>query len=366
MKISQISERFVAPLCFALFVGLVAPAFAQSKSGSECTLSPAEIYKRKSDAVTSISVTSLSPYRLQNRVQRSVGSGFVFDRKGHVLTNSHVVFGAAFVQVTLDDGSVFPAKLVGVDPIYDIAVIRIEGAGSRTLPVLPLGTSTNLRVGQGVVAIGNPLGLSQTLTAGVVSALDRVLAETPLSLSRRLIQTDTALNPGNSGGPLLNRCGEVVGINTSIIQGAQNVGFAIPIDLVKANLAQLMQRGRIIRPWVGFHGQFIDQGVASILKLPLSNGLLVEVVEPGSPAEKKGIRGGALDVSIGGHELILGGDVVTHINGAPVADAESLDRAMRALTVGSQIRLQVLRDGKERLVIYGLPERPLLPGDIPD
>ena len=353
-------------LGFALSLALAAPAAAQSNGGAACTQSPAEIYERKSDAVTSISVTSVTPYRLQNRVQRSVGSGFIFDRNGHVLTNSHVVFGAAFIQVTLDDGGVYPAKIVGVDPIYDIAVVRVENAGSKKLPRLPLGKSSNLRVGQGVVAIGNPLGLNQTLTAGVISALDRVLAETPLSLSRRLIQTDTALNPGNSGGPLLDRCGEVVGINTSIIQGAQNVGFAIPIDLVKAKLAELMERGRIVRPWVGFHGQFIDRDAASLLRLPLSTGLLVEVVEPGSPAEKNGIRGGSLDVTIGGHELILGGDIVKSINGTPIADPGSLDRAMRALAVGRKLRLQVLREGKQRLVVYGLPERPLLPGDIPD
>ena len=363
MTATKVRFRKKPILTIALVCCLTGSATAQSTSQSDCELSPAEIYKQKSDAVTSISVTSLSPFRLRNRVQRSVGSGFIFNREGHVLTNSHVVFGAAFIQITLDKGEVFPAKIIGIDPIYDIALLKILEADPTKLPQLPLGNSSKLRVGQQVVAIGNPLGLSQTLTSGVISALDRVLAETPLSLSRRLIQTDTALNPGNSGGPLLNACGEVIGINTSIIQGAQNVGFAIPIDLVKALLDQLMKRGRVIRPWVGFHGQFIDKEFSGLLRLPLSTGLLVEVVEPGSPAEKKGIRGGGFDVSIGGHEFILGGDIVKSINGVEITDARVLGRVMQALTVGSKVRLRMDRGGKERRVTYILPERPFFATD---
>ena len=341
-------------------------AMAQSVGQKQCELSPSEIYRQKSSAVTSISVTEIAPHRLQEPVRRSVGSGFIFNRNGHILTNSHVIHGAAFVQVTLDDGTSYPARLVGQDPIFDIAVIKLLEVNPKKLPLLVLGESKDLRVGQEVVAIGNPLGLSQTLTTGVVSALDRVLAETPLSLSRRLIQTDTALNPGNSGGPLLNRCGDVVGINTSIIQGAQNVGFAVPIALVKDYLGHLMKRGRIIRPWVGFHGRLVDDDLAGLLRIPLSPGLLVEVVEPGSPAQKKGIAGGSLDMSIRGQSLILGGDIIKSINGVALTDQRSLNRAMQGLTVGMQIRLQVWRDGKERPVTYGLPERPLLPSDFPD
>lgn len=363
---ARITARHSRIIALIMSCCVAATASAQSEGGEGCRLSPAEIYKQKSDAVTSIGVTTITPYRLQNRVQRGVGSGFVFNRAGEVLTNSHVVFGAAFIQVTLDDGAVYPAKVVGIDPIFDIAILKILNADPNKLPYLPLGKSSKVSVGQEVVAIGNPLGLSQTLTTGVISALDRVLAETPLSLSRRLIQTDAALNPGNSGGPLLNLCGEVVGINTSIIQGAQNVGFAIPIDLVKETLPQLTKRGRIIRPWVGFHGQIITDEIALLVRVPLSPGLLVEVVEPGSPAEKKGIRGGALDLSIGGHEFILGGDIIKSVNSIALTDPVALGRAMRALAVGSKMRLRVLRDGKEFSVTYSLPERPLLPGDIPN
>lgn len=356
----------VAAYAAALSALWVDGAAAQAPTSAACNKPVWRIYAKESPAVVFIAVTRIDPFRLTKRVERSVGSGFILDKKGQILTNAHVVFGAQLIKVTLDNGETYPARLVGADPIFDLALIEIKGSRKPKLPVLRLGNSDRLVVGERVMAIGNPLGLDQTLTTGVVSGLNRVLPETPLSLSRRLIQTDAAINPGNSGGPLLNQCGEVVGINTSIVPGAQNIGFAIPINLAAKALPQLRDKGRIIRPWVGFHGKFVSQNLSSLLRLSLVPGLLVEVVEPQSPAEQAGLQGGILDISIGGEEFLIGGDIVTRINDFELQTADQVERAMKGLQVGSRMRLSVHRDGKTISMSYRLPERPLLPADIPD
>ena len=223
-----------------------------------------------------------------------------------------------------------------------------------------------MRVGENVIAIGNPLGLDQTVTRGIVSGVNRILPETPLSLSEPLIQTDTPINPGNSGGPLLNMCGEVIGMNTAIVPDAQNIGFAIPINLVKSVVPVLIRDGRMIRPWLGFHGTMVGADLRKVLKLALTDGLLIEVVEPGSPAEIAGLRGGEVEFTLGNISLLLGGDIVTAINGVPTTDVEKIAPIMRALKVGSMLKMSVFREGEMREVTYTLPERPLLPGDLPE
>jgi serine protease Do len=253
---------------------------------------------------------------------------------------------------------------VGADPIFDIALLRVPVLDGAKLVPAPFGDSDRLRVGEEVVAIGNPLGLDQTLTRGVVSALNRILPETPFSLQEPLIQTDAPINPGNSGGPLVNRCGEVVGINTAVMPDAQSIGFAIPSNLVRATVRSLLENGRVVRPWVGFHGTLVGAGLRDLLRLPLVPGLLIEVVEPGSPADKAGLRGGQLELSLGGKSVLVGGDIVTELNGSRLASPDELARAMRPLAVGTRLRLTVFRDGDYRSVEYDLPERPLLPSDV--
>ncbi|MBI3528174.1 MAG: trypsin-like peptidase domain-containing protein [Betaproteobacteria bacterium] len=324
------------------------------------------LFERVSPAVVMISAQSINPYKVQGRVTRIIGSGFIYDSKGLIITNSHVAFGRQTLYVTLDDGTVVPARLLGADPIYDIAVLQIPKPDKSKLATVALGDSEHLRVGENVIAIGNPLGLDQTVTRGIVSGVNRILPETPLSLSEPLIQTDTPINPGNSGGPLLNMCGEVIGMNTAIVPDAQNIGFAIPINLVKAVVPALIRDGRMIRPWVGFHGTMIGADLRKILKLPLTDGLLIEVVEPGSPAETAGVHGGEVEFTLGTISLLLGGDIVTAINGVLTTDAEKIAPIMRALKVGSTLKMSVFREGETREVTYTLPERPLLPGDLPE
>ena len=267
--------------------------------------------------------------------------------------------------MTLDNGHTVQAELVGADPILDLALLRIPGP-SKGLPVATLGHSDALRVGEEVVAIGNSLGLEQTLTLGVVSGINRILPVSPMSLTLPLIQTDASINPGNSGGPLLNRCGEVVGITTSILAGAENIGFAVPVNVAKRVLPQLIDNRRIIRPWLGLRGRLIKKKeLRAIFNFPLVDGFLVETIEPGSPAEQAGLCGGELPIKIAGEEFLLGGDIITAANGQPLNDAEKFEKFVQSLRVGDKVRLTFHREGKKHEVEFTLPERPILPGDLP-
>jgi len=276
------------------------------------------------------------------------------------------VFGAQVLTVTLDDGNALPAKLLGSDPIFDLAVLQIPVPDRGKLPVLAFGNSDEIRPGDKVVVIGNPMGLDQTITTGIVSALNRILPERPRLLAWPMIQTDAAINPGNSGGPLLNRCGEVIGIASEILGNAQNIGFAIPSNLARSVAATLVAKGKLIRPWLGIDGSMIDAGVRQIFTLPLTDGFLVEVVEPNSPAANAGIEGGRLPVKVGTRSLILGGDVIVEINGIALTSTESLQRALDTVQIGAQARMKVFRKGKTFAIQFEIVERPLQPGDVPE
>jgi serine protease Do len=262
-------------------------------------------------------------------VQRhtALGTGFLIDTDGYVVTNEHVVRDAAGVRVRLSDDREFDAEVVGRDPKLDLAVLKLKGASS--LPVAPLGSSEQLRVGEHVLAVGNPFGLGHTVTLGIVSAKARTIGAGPYD---DFIQTDASINPGNSGGPLFNWRGEVVGINTAIRAGANGIGFAIPVDALKDVLPQLREKGFVQRGKLGLAFQPMTRDLASSLGLDAPKGALVAQVEPGGPAERAGIKPG---------------DVIVEVNGTPIHHAEELPRNVARNAPGAEIKVGVVR-GKQR------------------
>ena len=339
---------------------------ASAVAAAECNQSIADLYESKSPAVVRITALTINPYRVDDRIKQAIGSGFIIEDQGLVMTNSHVVFGAQALTVTLDDGTALPARLLGADPIFDLAILQIPRPESGTLPVLEFGDSDTVSPGDTVIAIGNPIGLDQTITSGIVSGLNRILPERPLLLARPMIQTDAAINLGNSGGPLLDRCGDVIGVTSEILGDAQNIGFAIPSNLARSVVAPLVEKGRLIRPWIGVDGSLINGELRKIFAVPLTDGFLVEAVERGSPAGVAGIVGGHLPVKVGTRSLILGGDVIVAINDIELNNVESLERALNTISIGAPVRLKVFRQGKIFTTEFAMIERPLQPGDVPE
>jgi S1-C subfamily serine protease len=324
----------------------------------------ADVFEIVSPSVVIVTAITVDPYRLTNRVRPKLGSGFVIDPGDLIITNSHVVYGARQLVVQSNDGKQFPAKLAGADPVLDLAVLRIE-APPASLSALRLGDSDALRVGDEVMAIGYPMGLGQTATSGMVSALNRVLPLSTMSYLEPFIQTDAAINPGNSGGPLVTKCGEVVGINTMVLKDAQTTGFAIPANLLKQVIPELVEQGRIIRPWHGLYGRMVDPVVAGFLQVPVE-GYLIETVEPGSPAENIGLTGGAFPVQMGTQTFLLGGDIITELDGKKLTDMKELLAIAAGFKIGQVVNLKYFRPGHGfQTASVTLTERPVLPGDFP-
>jgi S1-C subfamily serine protease len=345
-------------LVLAVFLALVLPAVAH---GENCNEPLATLFERISPSVVSIQAMKINKAKPQRRFETIVGSGVVIEKDGQILTNAHVVDGAASLSVTLDTGDRSPARTIGLDPVLDIALLRVEA--KNPLPVARLGDSATLKVGDEVVAIGNPVGLEQTMTRGIVSGLNRVL---PGVSDQPMIQTDAPINPGNSGGPLVDRCGHVIGINTFISEDAQSIGFAVPANAAKNILRDLREVGRVVRPWLGMQGRAVDARLASIVRLPITPGYLVEIVYDGSPADRAGVRGGNLSVVVQGDEYLLGGDIVTEIQGTPIRTHQDYLGKVRSLRPGQRVRLKIQRDGQPRELTLTVTERPRLPSDLSD
>jgi len=326
-----------------------------------CTESLTALFDRVSPAVVSIQAMKINKIKPQRRFETIVGSGLIIDRAGEVLTNAHVVDGAASMSVTLDSGAKVGARVLGIDPVLDVALLRVET--SSALPVAQFGDSATVKVGDEVVAIGNPLGLDQTMTRGIVSGLNRTL---PGVSDEPMIQTDAPINPGNSGGPLVDRCGAVVGINTFISEEANSIGFALPINAAKAVLRDLRETGRVTRPWLGLQGREIDAHATSLFRLPLAPGYLIEIVYDGSPAERAGLRGGTLSVVVQGEEYLVGGDILAAIEGTSVRTHQDYLAKVKTLRPGQRVRLTILRDGQRRELTLTVAERPRLPTDLVD
>ncbi len=338
-------KNALVALCLAAGAAVPSLSWAQvvaAKEGTLPSLAPlvesvkgavvnVDVQKRASDEQQQIE--RLLPRRRMGRgaeepLNSGMGSGFIIDPRGIVLTNNHVVEGAVNIRVRLDDGRSFDAEVQGRDPLTDVAVIKLKGKIDQ-LPALKLGDSSQMRVGDWVVAIGNPFGLSSSVSAGIISALDR-----QIGVSRnydQFLQTDAAINPGNSGGPLFNLKGEVIGINSAIIGSATGIGFAVPSSLVKALLPQLEKDGVVTRGWLGVGIQDLNPSLAKALAVPVSEGALISSVNEGSPAEKGGVKPE---------------DVVTSIDGEKVTSANTLTRAVALKRPDSTVTLTLFRAGK--------------------
>lgn len=320
-------------------------------------LSLIEIFEKSEPGVVRVNVQRSETAE----VVGGVGSGFVFDKKGHIITNAHVVNDAIKVVVTFLDGRSYNAEIIGVDEYTDIAVIKVS-ADLALLHPLFIGDSSNLKVGEQIAAIGNPFGLSGSMTSGIVSQLGRLLPSGSGYSIPDVIQTDAAINPGNSGGPLLNMRGEIVGINTAIQSTTgefTGVGFAVPSQTLAKIVPKLIGDGKYLHPWIGIAGRDIDPDLAKVLNLNDAVGFLVITVVDNSPAAKAGIHGSNETVEVDGIKYPIGGDIILSVDGNQVRKIDDiLIHLQRAKSVGDEMVLEVLREGRTTNITITLDERP--------
>ena len=348
------------------------PAAASATRLSSVGLGVNEIYRRAAPGVVQITSTTaprstVDPFfglQTQQPAQQALGSGFVIDKSGHIVTNYHVVEGAEQIEVSFSNQATSKATLVGADPSTDLAVLRID-VSSRALTPLALADSDDVSVGDPVVAIGNPFGLDRTVTAGIVSALQRNVTAPNGQAIDHVIQTDAPINQGNSGGPLLNRDGEVIGVNSQISSpnggGNVGIGFAVPSNTVKNVAAQIIRNGRVERPYLGVVARGIDGELAGFFKLPVDSGLLVERVEPGSPAAAAGIRGGNASAVVSGTDYVLGGDVIVAADGERITELGQLRDVLARHRPGDSVDIELYRGTDRKTVTVKLGRQPSSP-----
>ena len=375
------------PICFLLVFTLISVnSYAQTTAFDDTLLS--KLFDRVKESVVQITVSNNDPR------SSALGSGFVFDKSGHIITNDHVVRNRSYndtgtnstnnVTVTFLDEKSYKAKIIGSDPISDLAVLQIENLTNQTLMPLPLNSS-NVKIGEHVIAIGNPFGLSGSMTEGIISGLGRVIPsqnpgspegpESPPDQQNTLvpqasfsipeiIQTDAAINPGNSGGPLLDLNGQLIGINSAIFSLTgeySGVGFAIPASTINRVVPVLISEHSFKHPWIGISGIDVNEQIASAMKLNTTKGFLVVDTSPGGPASKAGIQGGDKLVDVGGRKTKLGGDIIIKIDNQSVSKIDDiLVYLEQHKKVGQSVKLTVIRDGKLQTVNVPLAERPLL------
>jgi len=337
-------------------VEAVHDSVAKGNAPSDASLDALEaenvrIYRQASPAIANIVTKTVEYDFFYNAVPvEGAGSGFVIDANGHILTNYHVVQGAQGIDVTLGDQSHFKARFIGADTRNDIALIQIETHGKKLVP-LTLGDSRTLQVGQRVLAIGNPFGFESTLTTGVVSALGRTVQTGDTTFIDEAIQTDAAINRGNSGGPLLNSHGQVIGINSAIYTPSgttAGIGFAIPINTARRVADDLISQGKVRQAILGVQGRGLWPELASALDLPVAKGLLIESVTAGGPAAQAGVHGGTKTVLAGMQELRIGGDVLTAMDGQPIASQLDMNVLLNRHRPSDAVTLTIYR-GKQKM-----------------
>ena len=322
-----------------------------------------EIYRRVSPAVVNITSTTVDfDFFFNAMPKQGSGSGSIIDAAGHILTNYHVIEGARTLEVTSADKHTFKAKPIGIDPYNDLAVIKIDPPGKQGLPFVQMGSSSNLQVGQKVLAIGNPFGqLEGTLTTGVISSLRRSIRAENGKVIDDVIQTDAAINPGNSGGPLLNSHGELIGINSQILStsgGNIGIGFAVPVNTAKRIIPDLISEGRVKRPYVRLYGYEITKDLAEALDLPVDHGFLIARVQADDSFGEAGIRGGRQAYLVGNSMMILGGDILAEVDGQPISSKTQLDRIIDNKKPGDVVTVKIYRQNRPMTLRVPLIERP--------
>ena len=323
------------------------------------------VFEARNDGVVNISTQRLTMNWFFEAVpeQGQSGSGSIIDQRGYVLTNNHVIEGASEVNVTLADGTTMSGEVVGTDVENDLAVLKFD-PGDRQLATIPLGDSSDLRVGQKVLAIGNPFAIGRTLTTGVISGLGRSIRNQDSYIINGLIQTDASINPGNSGGPLLNSRGEMIGINTMIYSqsgGSIGIGFAVPVDTARRVVPDLIEFGTVRRGWIELIPVQIFPQLVRYASLPVDEGLLVSQVQPGGNAETAGLRGGSTrqtPIRTRGSTIYLGGDIITRVGDTPVRTLANLFEALEDTQPGDSVSVTYIRGGREREALIELVERP--------
>jgi S1-C subfamily serine protease len=323
-----------------------------------------DVYNRVAPSVVTITTKILRRgFFFEVIPEEGAGSGFVLDKQGHILTNFHVVEGAQNIEVTFEGDLVFTAEVVGLDPRNDVAVLQIDAPADLLTPV-ELGSSSSLQVGQRAIAIGNPFGqFSRTLTTGVISALDRTLEGQDGRLISGVIQTDAAINRGNSGGPLLDSSGRVIGINTAIFSPSgtsSGVGFAVPVDTIKRVLPDLLTLGRYRHPYLGIRYAYrISPGLADALDLPVKKGLLLVQLYDGSPLDKMKVRGAQREAILGNQRVYIGGDILVAVDGHEITSMDELQMLLESnYRVGDTVTVDLIRDGQQFSVNVTLDEEP--------
>ena len=332
----------------------------------------------RSDAPGVVQVTSTQVVRTntdplfgfglpQTQTQKALGSGFVIDKAGHIVTNYHVVAGARSVEVSFSNSDNMKARIVGSDPSTDIAVLQID-ARSRALKPLELGNSDRVRVGDSVVAIGNPLGYDRSVTAGIVSAVQRAISAPNQFPIDHVIQTDAPINHGNSGGPLINSRAQVIGVNAQIATGDNGtdgnigIGFAIPVNTVRTVVAQLIKQGKVEHAFIGITAKPVSPQIASLFRLPAQHGLLVATVDAGSGAADAGLRQGTDTAVVSGESWPVGGDLIVSADGIPLSSIDQLRDLIAAKKPGQSISLEVYRGTKKLTLEVKLGRQPSSPG----
>jgi S1-C subfamily serine protease len=358
-------RKRLAPRNF-LIVGIIFLTLFRTEQVFSAALTEEErnniaVYEKVADGVVNVTSTAVQMDFFFNAFPtQGSGSGSIIDVKGHILTNHHVVADAQKLEVTLADGSKWPAKLVGSDPDNDLAVIKIE-APKEKLKVITMGDSKNLRIGQKVLAIGNPFGLQRTLTTGIISSLGRTIRSDVGTLMEDIIQTDAAINPGNSGGPLLNSDGEIIGINSAILSpsgGNVGIGFAVPVNLGRRVVPELISKGYVTYPWIGATIQSLIPEMAKYLKLKIERGAMISDLVKGGPADKAGLKGGNQRVQVGNMVVLVGGDVVVKADQQEIKTNDELIHYIREKKPGDTILLKVFRKDNFIEVKVTLGERP--------